>query len=416
MTRNWKVPYSGISNRLGLEEAEALVRVLQQDTLTSDRTVAEFEQAFARRIGARYAVATNSCTTALALAAQVLRLQEGDEVIATPQTFWGALFPFLSRRCRLRFADIDANSLNLDPATIEPLIGARTKAIYLVHHGGQAADMDPILDVARRYRLRVIEDCAHVPGGTYKDRHLGTIGDIGCFSFHSLKNMTTGEGGMFVTNDETLAGYARALSRLGTVGELRQRPDKRLGPYAEPAYHKIYPGTHYSRDYVDDQIEFGTNYRMSELQGALGLVQLAKLDRLNDGRRRIAARLNAGLAEVPGIELQQEKPYAHHIYHLYTLFYHPEIVGAPKDDFIRYLEEEGGIQVVIRYFPVHLSPELRAFGHEYGECPVAERVFFEHQIQLPIYNHLTDEQCDHMIETITRAVARLQRGAAVSPR
>jgi dTDP-4-amino-4,6-dideoxygalactose transaminase len=200
------------------------------------------------------------------------------------------------------------------------------------------------------------------------------------------------------------------------MGELRERTDKRLGPHAEPAYHKIYPGTHYSRDYVDAPLEFGTNYRMGELQGALGLVQLGKLARLNNGRRRIAARLNAGLAGVPGITLQHEKPYAHHIYHLYTIFYHPEIVGVPKDDFIRYLEEEGGIQVVIRYFPVHLSPELRAFGHQYGECPVAERVFFEHQIQLPIYNHLTDAQVDHVIETVTQAVARLQRGAAAASR
>lgn len=406
----WKVPYSGISNRLGLEEAEALMRVLQQDTLMKGPTARQFEQEFAGRIGVRHALATSSCTTALFLSAQVLGLKEGDEVITTPQTFWVTAWPMLARKCKIRFADIDPNSLNIDPNTIEPLVNEKTKAIYVVHHGGQAVDMDPVMEIARRHNLRVVEDCAHAPGAKYKDRYVGTIGDIGCFSFHSLKNMTTGEGGILTTDDDRLFEYAEPLGTLHMYGEMYERADKRIGPYTEPAYYKDWHArSAFNKDYVDGKFEVGNNFRMSDLQAAIGLVQLRKLDRLNERRRQIAHRLNDGLRGVQGITLQEEKPYAYHIYHLYTFFYHPEVVGASKDDFIRYLEQEAGIQIVVRYFPIHLLSEFRALGHRYGECPVAEKTYFEHQIQLPIYDHLTDEQIEHMIVSVRKAVEHLKR-------
>jgi perosamine synthetase len=404
----WKVPYSGISNRLGLEEAEALLRVLQQDVLSKGPTARQFEEQFSRKIGAKHALAVNSCTTALYLSAQILGLKEGDEVITTPQTFWVTTWPMLARRCRIRFADIDPDSLNIDPANIEPLVTEKTRAIYVVHHGGQAVDMDPVLQIARKYGLRVVEDCAHAPGARYKGRYTGTLGDVGCFSFHSLKNMTTGEGGMLVTNDEALFEFAEPLGTIHMYGRMVERADKRIGPYAEPAYYKDWHAKQaYNMDYVDGKFEVGNNYRMSELQAAVGLAQLGKLDRLNERRREIGHRLNAGLGEIPGITPQSEQPYAYHIYHLYTFFYDAQTVGASKDDFIRYLEQEEGIQIAVRYFPVHLLAEFRALGYRYGDCPVAERTYFEHQIQLPIYDHLTDEQIEHMIGGVRRAVERL---------
>jgi perosamine synthetase len=399
----WVVPYSGISNRLGLEEAEALTRVLQQEGLNKGPTARRFEERFAERLDAKHALAMTSCTTALFLSAQILGLGAGDEVITTPQTFWVTTWPMLARGCKIRFADINPNSLNIDPATIEPLVTERTKAIYVVHYGGQAVDMDPVLAVARRYGLKVVEDCAHAPGATYKGRCVGTLGDVGCFSFHSLKNMTTGEGGMLVTNDDTLYAYAEPLGTIHMHGELQERTDKRIGPYTEPAYYKDWHAKQsFNMDYVGGQFEVGNNFRMSDVQAAIGLAQLEKLDRLNDRRR-----LDAGLRIIRGISVQEEQPYAHHIYHLYTFFYDPQEVGASKDDFIRYLEQEEGIQIVIRYFPVHLLAEFRALGYSYGECPAAEKQYFEHQIQLPIYDHLTDDQIEHMISGVRRAVERL---------
>ncbi len=404
----WKVPYSGISNRLALEEAEALVKVLQQDSLNKGPTAQRFEQAFAERIGVKHALATTSCTTALFLSAQVLGLKKGDEVITTPQTFWVTTWPMLARQCKIRFADIDPNSLNIDPATIEPLITEKTRAIYVVHYGGQAVDMDPVMEIARKYHLRVVEDCAHAPGATYKGRCVGTFGDVGCFSFHSLKNMTTGEGGMLVTNNDRLYEYAEPLGTIHMYGEMQERADKRIGPYPEPAYYKDWHAKQsFNKDYLNGVFEVGNNFRMSDVLAAIGLAQLGKLDRLNHRRREIAGRLNQGLEGIPGISLQEEQLYAQHIYHLYTFFYHPEIVGASKDNFIRTLEQDEGIQIVVRYFPVHLLAEFRALGYRYGECPVAEKQYFEHQIQLPIFDHLTYEQIEHMIGAVQRAVKKL---------
>lgn len=408
---NWKVPYSGISNRLGLEEARALMEVLQQDSLNKGPTARRFEEEFSAKIGVKHALATSSCTTALFLSAQILGLKAGDEVICTPQTFWVTTWPMLVRGCKLKFADIDANSLNIDPATIEPLITEKTRAIYVVHHGGQAVDMDPVMEIARKHNLRVVEDCAHTPGAKYKDRYVGGIGDIGCFSFHSLKNMTTGEGGMLVTNDDELYRYAEPLGTIHMYGEMEDRADKRIGPYTEPKYYKDWHAKQsFNRDYVNNTFEVGNNYRLSDLQAAVGLVQLGKLDCLNDRRRYIASRLNEGLKGIDGISLQVEKEYAHHIYHLYTFFYDGNVVGASKDAFIQYLEQVEGIQIAIRYFPVHLLAEFRALGFKYGDCPVAEKQYFEHQIQLPIYGHLTEEQIDHMINGVARAVKALQNG------
>jgi perosamine synthetase len=401
----WKVPYSGISNRLGLEEAEALMRVMRQDTLMKGPTARVFEQEFAQRIGVKHALAMTSCTTALFLSAQILRLGPGDEVITTPQTFWVTTWPMLARGCKIRFADIEPNTLNIDPNAIEPLINDKTKAICVVHFGGQAVDLDPIMALARRYHLRVIEDCAHTPGACYKGRSLGTFGDVGCFSFQSLKNMTTGEGGMLVTNDDKLFEYAERLGTLHMHGEMVERADKHIGPHAEPDYYRDWHAQNaFNMDYVDGKFEVGNNYRMGDLQAAVGRVQLGKLNQLNDRRREIAHRLNDGLRSVRGITLQDERPEAPHIFHLYTFFYHPEVVGASKDEFIRYLEQVEGIQIVVRFFPLHLLSEFRALGHRYGECPVAEKLYFENQMQLPMYAHLTDEQIEHMIQGVRRAV------------
>ncbi|MGH8793411.1 MAG: DegT/DnrJ/EryC1/StrS family aminotransferase [Stackebrandtia sp.] len=406
----FKVPYSGVSNRLGETEIAAVADALRQDTLAMGPHNAEFERRLAARLGARHVQTTSSCTTALFLAAQALGLGPGDEVITTPQTFWVTTWPLQARGCDVRFADIDPNSLNLDPATVEPLVTERTRSIWVVHHGGQAVDMDPIMEIARRHNLTVVEDCAHAPGATYKGRPLGTIGDIGCFSFHSLKNMTTGEGGAFVTDDDRYAEMARALGTIHVWGETVGRADPRIGPYRQPAYYRdAHVRTSYTTDYRDGKYLVGNNYRMSELGAALGVAQLDRLDELNERRRQIARRLDDGLRDVPGIDLQVEQPYAHHVRHLYTLFYRPEVVGASKDDFIRRLQEREGVEIVIRYFPIHLLPEFRALGHKYGECAVAERTYFEHQVQLPIYAHLTDEQIDHMIGAVRRSVAAPRR-------
>ena len=207
------VPYAGQGSILGLEEVEAIARTLQQDTLAYGPRRDQFEAEFAAYTGVKYAFTTSNCTTALFLSVQLLDLGPEDEVIVTPQTFWATVRGLQSAGVSLRFGDIDSNTLNLDPKTIEAKITPRTKAIYLVHLGGLMADMDPIMEIAHRHHLFVVEDCAHAPGAEYKGRKAGSIGDIGCFSFHSLKNMSTlGEGGMITFNRDDWAAKVRPLS------------------------------------------------------------------------------------------------------------------------------------------------------------------------------------------------------------
>lgn len=408
------VPYSGVSNRLGNEEAMALTEVLSQDTLAMGPASQQFEAAFANYLDIPHVQATNSCTTALFLAAQVLGLQEGDEVITTPQTFWVTPWPLQARGVTVKFADIDPDSLNIDPDAVAELITDRTRSIWVVHYGGQAVDMDPIMEIAQQHGLTVLEDCAHAPGATYKGRKVGTIGDIGCFSFHSLKNMTTGEGGAFVTRHGELAEKARALGTIHTWGRMTPRSITQIGPYARPAYYRdAHTRSAFEYDFTGSY-EIGNNYRMSELAAAVGLVQLDKLDKLNARRREIAKTLDDGLRPLAGISVQRNRRESPHIHHLYTFFYDPVEIGAPKDRFLELMQEVEGVEIVLRYFPLHLLPEFRALGHQYGECPVAERTYFDRQVQLPIYAHLTDGQIEHMIKAVHRSVASLQQNRSVT--
>jgi perosamine synthetase len=332
-------------------------------------------------------------------------------VIVTPQTFWATVRGLQSAGVSLRFCDIDPNTLNLDPATIEAKITPRTKAIYLVHLGGLMADMDPIMEIARKHNLYVVEDCAHATGGEYKGRKSGSIGDIGCFSFLSLKNMLTlGEGGMITFNRDEWASKIRPLSSIGAVYPPKARAEERIGPYLKsPFQYNDHSGGAFSFD-VNGPVVVGNNYRMSEVAAAAGSVQLQKLDGLNEMRAKIGQRLNEGLAEIDGVRIQRTPVGYKHIYHLYVLFYQPVKEGSnnEKEDLIRILDQEDGVEIINRYFPIHLLPEIRCQGHDFGECPVAEKVWFEQHINLPIYPNMTIGQVDYMIDRISRAVKKIR--------
>lgn len=404
------VNYSGQGSILGLEEVEAVARTLQQDTLAYGPRRDQFEAEFAQYTGVKYAFTTSNCTTALYMSVQLLGLKAGDEVIVTPQTFWATVRGLHAAGVTLRFGDIDPNTLNLDPNTIEAKITPKTKAIYLVHLGGLMADMDSIMEIARRHNLYVVEDCAHAPGAEYKGRKAGSIGDIGCFSFHSLKNISTlGEGGMITFNRDEWAPMIRPLSSIGVVYNRRSRPVETIGPYQKPAFtYNDHAAGSYSYD-AEGPVLVGNNYRMSEVAAAVGSVQLRKLDDLNEKRHSLANRLNEGLKNVEGIRLQLEPAGYKHIYHLYVFFYQPlkENSNAEKEELIRILVEEG-IEIQNRYFPIHLLPEIRCQGHGFGECPIAEKVWFEQHVNLPIFPSMTNEQVDHMIAAVTRAVKKVR--------
>ena len=408
------IPYSGQGSILGLEAVEAVSRTLQQDTLAYGPMRDKFEAEFAAYTGVKYAFTTSNCTTALFLSVQLLGLTAEDEVIVTPQTFWATVRGLQAVGCKLVFADIDPNTLNIDPPAIEAKNTPHTKSIYLVHLGGLMADMDSIMEIARRHNLYVVEDCAHAPGAEYKGRKAGSIGDIGCFSFHSLKNMSTlGEGGMITFNRDDWAGMLRPLSEIGVVYQRQPRAEKRFGPYIKPAhgYEYDHAAGAYSFDCVGSVL-VGNNYRLSEVAAAVGSEQLRKLDSLNATRQKLARRLDAGLSKISGIRIQETPAGFKHIYHLYVFFYQPLREGnnLEKEEIVRILIEEEGIGMSNRYFPIHLLPEIRAQGHEFGECPIAEKIWFEQHINLPIYPTMTDEQVDYLITAVSRALSKVRGG------
>jgi len=255
-----KVPYSFFGSIYDDDERGMALAAMEQDTLTMGPQVAAFQKEFAAMCGVKHAFAVSNCTTAMHVATQVFDIKPGDEVIVTPNTFIATSLVVLNEGGVPVFADIDPRTFNIDHAEIAKKVTPKTKAIYVVHYGGQMCDMDPIMEIARKHNLYVMEDCAHTPGADYKGRKAGTIGDIGCFSFHSLKNMSTcGEGGMITTNREEFLDPIDKL-RCMNVDAWKDQTD-----YWIPSHF----------DVVDVNGHWGNNYRMNEIQAAANELVIA---------------------------------------------------------------------------------------------------------------------------------------------
>lgn len=389
-----KVRYSFSGSIYGKEEEEAVISAMKQDSLTNGPQVAAFQQEFADYCGVRHALAVSNCTTAMHVATQAFGIGPGDEVIVTPNTFVSTSLVVLLEGGTPIYADIDPRTYNIDPARVREKVTEKTKAIYVVHYGGQMVDMDPIMEIARENNLFVLEDCAHTPGAEYKGRKAGSIGDIGAFSFHSLKNMSTcGEGGMITTNRDDLA---EAVSRLRnmTLIDWEEQPE-----YWLPSHF----------DVVDHNGKWGNNYRMNEIQAAVGRAQLRKLDALNAKRREIGRYVNEGIKDIKGLTPVYEDPNCTHIYHLYTLCVEEEILGASRDDFLRALYYKEGIQGILHYQPTYHFTGFRNAGHGNHSCPNAEKFFYKRELNLPMHPRLTQKDLDTMILGIKNAAESVRK-------
>lgn len=406
------VPEYGLGALYGFEEMEAIAAALQQNGYEGGAILREFEQEFCEYTGAKHAVGTVSGTMALHMATHVLNLGPGDEVVCTPQTFQATMLPFLARKVAVRFGDIEPETLCVDPETIEAQITRRTKAIYVMHYGGLPCDMDPIMRIARKRKLPVVEDAAHAPGADYHGRKIGCIADLTCFSFGSLKNMTTlGRGGMITTHDERLAERLRDLRGRGFGGRRVKRRTSAIGPHARPdPPYSDHSGDSYTHDWPE-VADAGMNIPMTGAEAACGRVQLRKLDRMNGIRRDLARILSAGLARIEGVRVQPAIEGRLSVYHLYPFFINQSQTGVNHDDLIRGLEARG-IRINNRFFPCHVSGYMRAQGHRFGECPVVERVWFEEQVNLPISPLHTPEQMRYVVEQVEALVSELREEGA----
>jgi dTDP-4-amino-4,6-dideoxygalactose transaminase len=360
-----KVPYLDLKAQYRSIKPEidaAIARVLESCQFVLGPEVAAFERDFATYCGASECIALNSGTSALHLALLAAGVGPGDEVITVPFTFVASVAAVLYAGARPVLVDIDTRSFNMDPTAIEAAITPRTKAILPVHLYGQTADMDPIMDVARRHGLVVIEDAAQAHGAKYKGRPAGNIGDIACFSFYPGKNLGAyGEGGAVTTSNPEFAHTIRMLRDWGQ----------------DRKYHHVLRGF---------------NYRMEGFQGAVLGVKLRHLDRWTEARRAVVQKYNQLLS---GCDVQTpvEMPYARHVYHVYTL-------RSPDRDALQAALTSEGIQTGIHYpVPVHLQPAYSDLAYGHGAFPQSEKAANE-VLSLPLFPEMTDAQ----IEAVCRVV------------
>ncbi|MGZ6316639.1 MAG: DegT/DnrJ/EryC1/StrS family aminotransferase [Anaerolineales bacterium] len=376
----WQIPLSDID--FGPEERAAVDDVLRSKWLTMAAVTQEFEQNFAAYVGARHAIAVTNATAALHLACVVAGLGPGDEAIVPSLTFVATANAIRYTGATPVFADINGeNDLNISCAAIEKAITKRTRAILVVHYGGFACDMPGILELARDHDLKVIEDAAHAVGSVLEGRMLGTWGDLGCYSFFSNKNMTTGEGGMLVTNDD---GYARRLSALRSHGMTTLTWDR----------HKGHASSY-------DVVELGYNYRIDEIRAALGLVQLRKLEANNERRRRLTQVYRDALEELaPNVGV----PFAGHA-GVSAAHIMPVLLpgGANRSNFMENMKSLG-IQTSIHYPPIHTFSAFQAGGGEHF-LPLTDDIAAR-EVTLPLYPALSDDNVLTVVHAVAQALNR----------
>jgi perosamine synthetase len=357
--------------------------------LTTGPKVRRFEERLAALVGSRHAVAVNSCTAALHLALASLGIKRGDEVITSPYTFAATGEAILYLGARPVFADIEAATLNIDPALVERALSRRTAALLPVHIAGLPCDMDRLGAIARRRRLPIVEDAAHALGAAYKGRPIGSLSRMTCFSFYATKNLTTGEGGMVTLDDRRAAERLRRLSLHGLSRDAWKRYTR-------------------SGSWRYDVVDLGFKYNMTDVAAAIGLSQLAKFDEMQRRRRRLARRYTELLDGEEAFDLPAEDAGSRHAWHLYILRLRPGVLRIGRDRLMALLGERG-VGASLHFLPLHLhSYYRRTFAYRAGAFPVTERESAR-AISLPLYPGLSPTAQERVVGTLSDLARRYRR-------
>jgi perosamine synthetase len=378
-------------NEYGPEEEEAVIEVLRRGAPTSDVACRRFEEEFAAYCGTSHARTVSNGTAALFLALLGAGVGKGSRVITTPLTWIATAASAVTLGADVDFVDIDPLTYNMDPGMLEDRVRRNTTAVIPVHLYGQCCDMDPIMQMSERFGFKVIEDACHAIGAAYKGTKAGNLGHAGCFSFHEQKNISTlGEGGMVVTSDpalfEQVSLYRSHCTRVYGESLKYCRIDESRFPMGK-------------RFWFQDFDDAGYNFRMTDIQAAVGSVQLAKLDVFNGKRIDNAKYLGEKLAGIRGLVLPRVMEGNTHVYHLYPVLIQKEEFGMGKEDFIHAMFHQHGIKVGTHYTPIHLSQAFRKRGFKTGQFPVAESVA-ERLVTLPINPRQTRQALDYLVESI----------------
>jgi dTDP-4-amino-4,6-dideoxygalactose transaminase len=374
---------------IGEEEIDAVVRCLRSGWLTSGPLVVEFERAFADYVGAKHALAVNSCTSALHLALEAVGIGPGDEVITSPMTFTATAAVVEHLGAKPVLADCEPDSLNLDPEAVAAALTDRTRAILPVHFAGQACSMNALRMIAEARGLAIVEDAAHALPTWFGTQRVGTIGDATCFSFYVTKTITTGEGGMITTDRDDLAERMRIM---------------RLHGMSKDAWKRYAKGGSWSYDIVAP----GFKYNLPDTAAAMGLPQLAKCDAFQARRMAIADAFDAGLAGLPGVRTPVVADRAAHAWHLYVIRVRKAELTIDRDAFIRELTARG-IGTSVHFIPLHRHTYYRErYGLDPRALPVAEAAFDE-ILSLPIYPGMDDGAVERVIAAVRDVAERSRR-------
>ena len=377
---------------IGEEEEREVLDSLRSGWITTGPKVKEFESRVARFVQAKEAVALFSCTDAMHLSLEVLGVKEGDEVITSPYTFASTGHAICYQRARPVFVDVDEETFNIDPAKIEEKINPKTKIILPVHFAGHSCDMDPIIDIARKHNLKIVEDAAHAIGTLYNGRKIGSFGDICCFSFYATKNLATSEGGMAVTNNQEWAQRMRVLSLYG-ISDSREIWKKR---YTQAG------SIHY------DIAELGFKCNMTDICAALGLCQLDKLERFNKIRESYSQIYDKAFKGHLGVKTPVIKDYTQSNRHLYPLLLNLNYLSAERDEIVNSLKELN-IGTSVLFMPLHLhSYYYKLLGHKWGDFPVAEKLF-KRVVCLPVSPSIPKSEIEKVAEGVLFLLGKFKR-------
>jgi len=365
------------------EDIEEVVKVLKSDWITNGPKIKEFEDSVCEYVDCKYGVAVNSGTSALDIAVACLGLEDG-EVITTPFTFVATANSILFNGLKPVFADIQSGTYNINPAEVRKKISDETRAIIYVDFAGQPCDMQEIQNIAEKYDLFLIEDAAHALGAEYEGRKVGGYADLTVFSFHPVKHITTGEGGMCVTNNEEFAEKMIMLRNHG----IDKAMEERYGPDAAWAYNVRF---------------LSRNYRMTDFQAALGVSQLKKIEHFIKRRREIAKIYNEAFENLPEITEPYVKPNVRHVWHIYTVLMN----GINRDKFFKLVRGKN-VGVNVHYIPVYRHSYYKRFSFDPKDFPVTEDVF-NRIITLPLFPKMTDEDVQYVIDMVKESIKELKR-------
>ena len=366
------------------DDIAAVAETLRSDWLTTGPKVGEFEEAFAASVGSRYAVSFSSGTAALHGAAFAAGIGTGDEAITSPLTFAATANCVLYQGGKPVFADVREDTLNIDPGLVPARVTRRTKALLPVDYAGHPADLDELRAIADRHGLTIIEDASHALGAEHRGRRVGSISHMTVFSFHPVKHLTTGEGGMVATDVPRFADTLRKFRNHGISSEARER--------------QAHSQWHY------EMVLLGFNYRLTDIACALGLRQLAKLEANLTRRRQIAAKYNEALRDLGGIVVPVVQEEVNPAWHLYPVRLDLDSLLATRAEIFQALRAEN-IGVNVHYIPVHLHPYYRdRFGYKPGDYPLSESAY-ERLISLPMFHGMTDRDVDDVVNAVRKVVS-----------